>query len=111
TSVTGVQNVCSSDLSESFPNALLEAMACGCCVIGSKVGGIPELVTHREDGLVFDSGNLSHLVEALQLAVTDAELREKMRRQAVQTAHQRFSMRINLERTEALYKTLLEQKG
>jgi glycosyltransferase involved in cell wall biosynthesis len=107
----GIDIYINSSASESFPNALLEAMACGCCVIGSKVGGIPELVTHREDGLVFDSENASHLVELLQLAVTDAGLREKMRRQAVQTAHQRFSMRINLDRTEALYKTLLEQKG
>ena len=29
---------------ESFPNAVLEAMACGCCVIGSNVGGVPELL-------------------------------------------------------------------
>ncbi len=32
-----------SSSSESFPNGLLEAMACGCCPIGSNVGGIPEL--------------------------------------------------------------------
>lgn len=107
----GIDIYINSSASESFPNALLEAMACGCCVIGSKVGGIPELVTHREDGLVFDSGSFPSLVESLQLAVTDGELRQRMREQAVKTAHERFSMRINLERTESLYKMLLEQKG
>ena len=107
----GIDIYINSSVSESFPNALLEAMACGCCVIGSKVGGIPELITHGEDGLVFDSGNASHLTELLGLAVTCTDFRQKMRRQAVKTAHERFSMRITLQRTEALYQSLLEQKG
>ena len=33
---------------ESFSNALLEATACGCCVIGSRVGGTPELIWIRQ---------------------------------------------------------------
>jgi glycosyltransferase involved in cell wall biosynthesis len=97
-----------SSSSESFPNGLLEAMACGCCVIGSKVGGIPELITHGEDGLVFDAGDPAKLTDMLRLAVSDAGLRQKLRRQAALTAHQRFSMRNTLQRTEALYQTLLE---
>ncbi len=100
---------CSS--SESFPNALLEAMACGCCVIGSNVGGIPELITHLDDGLVFDSGSPEQLTQMLRLAVADANLRQKFRQQAVVTAHQRFSIRITIQRTEALYETLLQEHG
>jgi glycosyltransferase involved in cell wall biosynthesis len=99
-----------SSSSESFPNALLEAMACGCCVIGPKVGGVPELVTHLEDGLLFDSNNLAQLAELLRLAVSDTALRQRLRRQAVLTAHQRFSMKITLQRTEVLYQSLLEQR-
>ncbi len=53
---------------ESFPNAVLEAMACGCCVIGSNVGGIPELITHGEDGLVFESASRADLTAAIRLA-------------------------------------------
>lgn len=107
----GIDIYANCSVSESFPNALLEAMACGCAVIGSKVGGIPELITHGQDGLLFDTGKASHLTEMLQLAVTDDALREKMRRQAVVTAHQQFSMEITLQRTEALYQGLLEQLG
>jgi glycosyltransferase involved in cell wall biosynthesis len=107
----GIDIYINSSTSESFPNALLEAMACGCCVIGSSVGGIPELITHGQDGMVFDSNRLSNLTELLRTAATDNEMRNQMRRQAVETAHQRFSMRIALQRTEALYTELLEQRG
>ncbi|HEY3938719.1 MAG TPA: FkbM family methyltransferase [Bryobacteraceae bacterium] len=100
-----------SSSSESFPNGLLEAMACGCCVIGSSVGGIPELVTHREDGLIFDSADAGQLTAMLRLAASDDSLRQKLRRQAVITAHERFSMRNALQRTESLYRMLLERDG
>jgi L-malate glycosyltransferase len=96
---------------ESFPNALLEAMACGCCAIGSSVGGIPELITHMEDGLIFDSRNPEHLTGMLDLAVSDASLRNKLRKRAVETAHQRFSMKLALKRIEMLYESLLLRRG
>jgi glycosyltransferase involved in cell wall biosynthesis len=107
----GIDIFINASSSESFPNALLEAMACGCCVIGSKVGGIPELVTHGQDGLVFESTDPAQLAGMLQLAVTDAGLRQKVRAQAVETAHHRFSMRITLDRTESLYMELLRRRG
>ena len=96
---------------ESFPNAVLEAMACGCCVIGSKVGGIPELITHGEDGLLFESTSLPDLTAAIRVAAADADLRARLRQQAVLTAHRRFSMKITLERTEALYESLLDPQA
>lgn len=100
-----------SSSSESFPNALLEAMACGCCPIGSRVGGIPELITHFEDGLTFDVNSLEQLTEMLSLAVTNAGLREKLRAQAVKTAHNRFSIARTIQRMESLYENLLTRRG
>jgi L-malate glycosyltransferase len=96
-----------SSVSESFPNGLLEAMACGCCAIGSKVGGIPELITHREDGLIFDSGRLDDLAAMLRLAATDGPLRERLQAKAAETARERFSIAIATRRVESLYEELL----
>jgi glycosyltransferase involved in cell wall biosynthesis len=100
-----------SSYSESFPNGLLEAMACGCCVIGSNVGGIPELVTHRRDGLIFDSKKPEELTAMMRTAVLDPALRTRLREQAAATARERFSMKIALARTEALYLKVLETRN
>jgi L-malate glycosyltransferase len=93
--------------SESFPNGLLEAMACGCCVIGSQVGGIPELITHGHDGLLFDSAKQEDLAAMLRLATTDKNLRESLRQQAALTARERFAMPLTAARMEAFYESLL----
>jgi glycosyltransferase involved in cell wall biosynthesis len=100
-----------SSWSESFPNGLLEAMACGCCPIGSNVGGIPELITHMQDGLIFDSKNPEELTAMMRAAVLDPPLRTRLRQEAARTARERFSMKIALERTESLYLKVLGKRN
>jgi glycosyltransferase involved in cell wall biosynthesis len=103
----GLDIYVNSSSSESFPNGLLEAMACGCCVIGSQVGGIPELITHGQDGLLFDSAKQEDLTAMLRLAATDNGLRGSLRRQAAQTARERFAMPLTAARMEAFYESLV----
>jgi L-malate glycosyltransferase len=53
---------------EAMPMAALEALACGVPVVGSRVGGIPEIVSEGENGLlvpVEDAGGLSEAIEGL----------------------------------------------
>ena len=63
-------------LFEGMGRAVLEAMAAGKPVIASNVGGIPELVHHRENGLLVQPGNCESLKEALVELLCDAELRK-----------------------------------
>jgi len=98
-----------SSESESFPNALLEAMACECCVIGSRVGGIPELIADGVNGLLFPSGDVGSLTEKLELAIDNPTLRQEFSMAAGHTARTTFSMEIAARRTEALYTTLLSR--
>jgi len=64
--------------SEALSNSLTEAMACECCAIASRVGGNPELVRHRETGLLFESENAEDLADQLRLAALDDELRNRL---------------------------------
>lgn len=50
---------------EGFPNALGEAMACGCVPIGSNVSGIPELI--GDTGIVITKKNVVYLERSIQL--------------------------------------------
>jgi glycosyltransferase involved in cell wall biosynthesis len=92
---------------ESFPNALLEAMACGCAVVGSQVGGVPELIADKVSGLLFESGNADSLSSALSKLILDPALRRRFAEQAAVSALENFSMELNARRNEALYTTLL----
>jgi PEP-CTERM/exosortase A-associated glycosyltransferase len=56
----------------------LEAMAMRKTVIASSVGGLQEIVTHGETGLVFEKGNLLDLVDKLSQVITNKDLSFKL---------------------------------
>ena len=57
--------------SESFGMTLVEAMACGCPVVGSDVGGIPFVIRDQVDGLLVPPGDATALSDALRDVLTD----------------------------------------
>jgi glycosyltransferase involved in cell wall biosynthesis len=54
-------------ISEGMPNALMEAMLCGCKPVGSRVAGIPKLIGNW--GIVFDERNIESLTDAIRKAI------------------------------------------
>lgn len=68
----------SKDSSEGFGLVLLEAMACGKPVIGSRVGGIPEVIQHGRNGLIVDANELDQLAGAMNEMLADKEKRIAM---------------------------------
>lgn len=96
---------------EGFPNALLEALASGCCAVASRVGGIPEMVTHMQDGLLFEPGNVEDLAGCLSQLIRDRQLRRRLAVAGVRRAREKFSVEIFLERIQTLYLKLLRAKS
>ncbi|MCL2687346.1 MAG: glycosyltransferase family 4 protein [Methanobrevibacter sp.] len=64
--------------SESFGLVLIEALACGKPVIGSNVGGIKEIIT-KDVGLLVEPNDYNGLANAIDLILTDNDLREKFK--------------------------------
>lgn len=63
---------------EGLPMSLLESMVNGLPVITSPVGGIPELIKHKENGLLVTPGDIVELQKALHLVLSDEDFRIKL---------------------------------
>jgi glycosyltransferase involved in cell wall biosynthesis len=94
-------------LSEGLPNALMEAMACECACVASRVGGSPELVQHGETGLLFETGDVGGLIEHLQTLIADAPLRTRLGRRAAAFIDANFSLGVAAARLGAIYEGVM----
>lgn len=65
-------------VSEGMPHTLLEAMAAGRAVVATSVGGIPDVLTDGEDGLVVRAGAVGALAEGVCRLLGDPELRKRL---------------------------------
>ncbi|MBN1652864.1 MAG: glycosyltransferase family 4 protein [Deltaproteobacteria bacterium] len=65
-------------LQEPFGRSVIEAMALGTPVVASRVGGIPEIIEHKRDGLLVTPGNAQELAHALELLLDNAGLRFRL---------------------------------
>jgi len=63
---------------ESFGLVALEAMACEVPVVATRVGGVPEVVHHEEDGFLCDLGDVPRMASACVRLLQDAPLRFRM---------------------------------
>lgn len=89
---------------ENAPMSVLEAMAAGCAVVASAIGGIPEQVTDGLDGLLVAPGDVSGLAAAMTRVVEEPGLAEKLGAAARQTVAARFSPGTHLEGLLASYR-------
>ena len=67
---------------ETLGFVALEAMASGVPVVGARAGGIPDVIQHGENGLLFSPGNLDDLRNQLKLLLGNIHLRNKLGSQA-----------------------------
>ena len=96
---------------EAFPNALLEAMACGLPSVVSNVGAIPEMIDDGVEGFLIAPGDVDGLYAGIGKLIRSFELRKRMGRAARKRVRKEFSQQRVTDSLASLYRHLLETSG
>ncbi|MCR4404994.1 MAG: glycosyltransferase [Candidatus Acetothermia bacterium] len=96
---------------EGLPTAIIEAMAAGCPVVGTAVGGMPELVIEGETGFLVPPGDPGALAERLELLLQDPALRNRLGEASADRVREHFSLERMVQQHQALYRALVESEN
>ena len=96
-----------SEWYENCPMSVLEAMAYGKPVIGSRMGGIPELVEDGKTGLLYTAGNVNELAAVLDKLMTSSTLRQQMGTAGRLRVTQHFSLKSHNIGLMGIYRNIL----
>lgn len=96
-------------LHDNLPFSIIEAQSAGKAVVGSGVGGIPEMIRHRATGLLFERGNSAQLAEQLLELMAKPALRKRLSAGAKAWGQRHWSISVFRERTMGIYEDVLKQ--
>lgn len=96
---------------EGLSVALLEGAAAGLPLVGSRLGGIPEVIDDEANGILVAPRNAWELSAALNRLLGDPGLRKHMGSHSREIFRERFSPGIMIDSIEAIYDTALERKA
>ena len=99
-----------SDL-ESFGLVALEAMACGVVPVATRVGGVPEVIEHGENGFLEQVGDIEGQAARAMALLTDEDLHYRMRKAGRWDAAERFCTDKIIPLYERYYRDVVAARG
>ena len=106
---------CASDLlllcsdNEPFGRVITEAMAQGVPVVGTRAGGVPEIIRDGVEGLLYQTGDVDGLVAAAGQLLNDSDTRRHMGKQAAERVRSTFTIQRTATRIEEIYNMMLKK--
>jgi len=98
-----------SEWYENFPYAILEAFASAKPVIGSRIGGIPQLIKDRQTGILFQPGNTNDLAEKISWMIEHSKERQEMGHRARESVEKECNPELHYKRLMEVYEAALKK--
>lgn len=90
---------------ETFGFVALEAMACGACVVASRVGGLQYLIQDGENGRLFEPQNIEELCAIMKELLLDRDQSDRLGRNAAKSSY-RYCWNLQAEKVANVYRSL-----
>lgn len=92
---------------ENFPFSIIESFNYAVPVIGSKIGGIPEIITNNYNGFLFEPGDSNSLSRIITKTIEDNQLLNKLSQNALDSS-KNHTIESVLRSTMEIYQSLLK---
>jgi len=109
--IKGADILINPSLSEGLPNIVLEAMALQVPVIATSVGGVPELITDGESGILVGPRDAADLSAAILKLAAAPDKRQILADHGREVVNASFSFQKQCRELIAVYRTVLSQAG
>ncbi|HSD98582.1 MAG TPA: glycosyltransferase family 4 protein [Patescibacteria group bacterium] len=95
---------------ETFGQVFIEAMSCGLAVIGTKVGGIPEIISDFYNGFLIPPDDSSILAQKIEILLNDSSVKNKFTQAGIKTVREKFTSTMQFASfTKMLEETIVNQ--
>jgi glycosyltransferase involved in cell wall biosynthesis len=94
---------------DTFPRAIIEALACGVPVVATAVGGIPEQIVDGVTGFLVSPGDPASMAARIEQLLVDDELRRSFSEAAARDAKHRFSLTRQTDGFITWYQEIIEK--
>ena len=95
---------------ENCPYSILEAMEIGKPIIGSRIGGIPELIEDEKNGFLYKYNSIDELAIKMRLLLENDKLAQDQGKESRKLYEEKYSEEIYYNKIYKIYKSLLEDK-
>ncbi|MDZ4699285.1 MAG: glycosyltransferase family 4 protein [Rhodothermales bacterium] len=92
---------------DNLPNTVVEALACGTPCVAFRIGGMPEMIAHQENGYLAEPFDTDDLAAGLAWVLEDAVRAAILAQAARRTALASFTIELQARDTAALYRRLI----
>jgi glycosyltransferase involved in cell wall biosynthesis len=99
--ITVVPSICF----DNSPMVIYESLVNGTPVIGSRIGGIPELIEENYNGFLFEAGNVNELKGKLEKLIDNPSKLKKLEKNAFESV-KKYSMDKYVDKLEKMYKKI-----
>ena len=91
---------------EGLPMSLLEGMAYGCACVATEVGGIPQVMTNRKEGLLIPAKKVQEIKNALRELLLNQELQEELGTNARKRVMEKYEISKSVQRLTEVYQEI-----